>query len=215
MNAKKILVVLPHPDDEVFPMSGTLAQLIRDGAHVTYGCLTLGEMGRNLGNPPFANRYTLPQVRKKELMKSCGIIGIQDLRMLGFHDKTIEFEPHEVLDTVIMSLIDEVEPELIFTYYPGYGVHPDHDACGAAVVRTVAKIAPEKRPPILCCAFPNQDLGTPDVVNDITDVIEKKLGALGAHSTQFNYSNNLAPKNPEDQAFLERIKTERLWYYKF
>ena len=47
MVQKHILVVLPHPDDEVFPMSGTLSRLIGEGSYVTYVCLTLGEMGRN------------------------------------------------------------------------------------------------------------------------------------------------------------------------
>ena len=94
----RILVVLPHPDDEAFGLSGTLAKYIDNGAQVTYACLTLGEMGRNMGVPPFATRVTLPSIRKEELEASCRAIGIQDLRMLGFHDKTIEFEDQDQLD---------------------------------------------------------------------------------------------------------------------
>ena len=70
-----ILVILPHPDDEAFGLSGSLAKHISEGAHVTYACLTLGEMGRNMGVPPFANRVTLPAIRKKELEASCAAIG--------------------------------------------------------------------------------------------------------------------------------------------
>ncbi len=215
MNAKKILVVLPHPDDEVFPMSGTLSQYILDGAQVTYVCLTLGEMGRNLGNPAFANRVSLPQVRKKELQHSCEIIGIQDLRFWGYHDKTVEFEPYEPLDKRILEVIEEVKPEIIFTYYPGHGVHPDHDACGAAVVRTVKEMAPEMRPEVWCCAFPNREMRKPDRVLDISALIDKKLGALRAHSTQFQVPNPLDPNKEEDKAFLERIKTEQFWIFDF
>lgn len=215
MNAKKILVVLPHPDDEVFPMSGTLSQYINEGAFVTYVCLTLGEMGRNLGNPAFANRVTLPQVRKKELQHSCDIIGIQDLRFWGYHDKTIEFEPHDPLDQRILDVIREVQPQIVFTYYPGHGVHPDHDACGAAVVRAVAKISKDERPEVWCCAFPNRDIGKPERVNDVSAFIEQKLGALRAHSTQFQVPTPLDLEKEEDKAFLERIKTERFWIYPF
>ena len=39
---QRILVVYPHPDDEAFSVSGTLAKYIDSGAHVTYACLTLG-----------------------------------------------------------------------------------------------------------------------------------------------------------------------------
>lgn len=216
MDIKRILVVLPHPDDEVFPMSGTLAKYVEEGSFVTYACLTLGEMGRNLGNPPFANRITLPKVRQKELEKSCGIIGIQDLRLLGYHDKTIEFEPYGPLDAKILEIILEVKPEIIFTFYPGYGVHPDHNACGAAVIRTVESMNELERPIVMCSAFPtDNDLGKPQVVNDIKPYIEKKIECLRAHSSQFQIPE-LKSKNPqESKKLMERIGNERFWIYKF
>ena len=92
---RHVLVIFPHPDDEAFGVSGTIASYREMGVPVTYACLTLGEMGRNLGNPPFANRETLPQIRKEELEKACEAMGLDDLRMMGFRDKTIEFEDDE------------------------------------------------------------------------------------------------------------------------
>ena len=216
MKMDKILVVLPHPDDEVFPMSGTLSKLISEGSHVTYVCLTLGEMGRNLGNPPFANRVTLPAAREKELRKSCDVIGIHDLRLLGFHDKTIEFEPYDYIDGKIKEIIDEVHPDVIFSFYPGYGVHPDHNACGAAVIRIVDSMPPEERPAVYCTAFPtDNDLGKPQVVNDISDYIDQKMGSLEAHSSQFRIPDLLKSWNEKEEDFMRRIKKERFWIYKF
>ncbi len=53
---RHVLVIFPHPDDETFSSAGTpLASYIK-GIPVTYACLTLGQMGRNLGNPHFAKR---------------------------------------------------------------------------------------------------------------------------------------------------------------
>lgn len=49
---RHVLVIFPHPDDETFSSAGTLASYIDKGIPVTYACLTLGQMGRNLGNPP-------------------------------------------------------------------------------------------------------------------------------------------------------------------
>ena len=92
---RHVLVIFPHPDDEAFGVSGTISSYREMGVPVTYACLTLGEMGRNLGNPPFANRETLPQIRKEELQKACEAMGLDDLRMMGFRDKTIEFEDDE------------------------------------------------------------------------------------------------------------------------
>lgn len=212
---KRILVVLPHPDDEVFPMSGSLRKHIEEGAHITYLCLTLGEMGRNLGNPAFANRVTLPAYRKNELMTSAKIIGIQDLRLLGYHDKTVEFEPFEAIDAHIGSIMAEVKPDLIYSYHPLYGVHPDHNACGAVVVRIVSAMKPEERPPVRCCAFPDMGLGEPDVVTDVSPYLSYKTEALKAHKSQFQAYSDIDITLPENQDFLKRISTERFWLYKF
>lgn len=208
--------MLPHPDDEVYPMSGTLSKHVEEGAEITYICLTLGEMGRNLGNPPFANRVTLPQVRLEELKESCRIIGIQNLRLLGLHDKTIEFEPYEYLDEKIKEIMDEVNPEVIYTFYPGYGVHPDHNACGAAVIRIVSNILEADRPIVRCTAFPIQnDLGDPEIINDVTSYVKQKMKCLEAHSSQFRIPEKSSSNSQEMETFMQKITTERFWIYPF
>ncbi len=215
---RHILVILPHPDDEAFGLSGTLAKHVQEGAQITYACLTLGEMGRNMGVPPFANRVTLPEVRKKELEQSCRVIGIQDLRLLGFHDKTIEFEDQERLDREIRALLDELQPELVYTFYPGYSVHPDHDATGAAVVRTIGGLDKARRPEVRCIAFANnheQAIGKPDIVNDIKQYLEPKLASIQAHRSQFQAAELLGKKALDDEEIRQRFGTERFWTYRF
>jgi len=214
----RILIVLPHPDDEAFGMSGTIARYVSEGAHVTYACLTLGQMGRNLGNPPFASRVTLPEVRKRELLESCKALGIQDLRMLGYMDKTIEFEDQDVLDAKIRQLIDEVKPELVLTFYPGYAVHPDHNATGAAVVRTIARMPKEERPEVHCVAIAHnrfQALGEPDVQVDVRDFLDKKLASIRAHRSQFQAVEMFGGKEPSLEILKERFPTEFFYRFRF
>lgn len=183
----QILVVFPHPDDEAFGTSGTLAQYANAGVPITYACLTLGEMGRNLGNPPFATRETLPLIRKAELEASAKAIGIQDLRMMGLRDKTVEFEDDEKMVQMMTDLINELNPSLIITFYPNYAVHPDHEATAKAVVRAIRRINSEDRPRLYGLAFANNtvaELGNPDITNDIRDVKENKINSMKAHSSQ-------------------------------
>lgn len=215
---RHILVVLPHPDDEAFGVSGTLAMHLRNGAQVTYACLTLGEMGRNMGIPPFASRVTLPTIRKKELETSCRAIGIQDLRMLGFHDKMIEFENQEQLDGRIEALVKEINPSLVITFYPDYSVHPDHDACGAAVIRTIGRLPKDRRPPVHCMAFAKnhvQTIGKADIINDVKDFLKQKMESIQAHRSQFQAAELLGSKELNDQEIHERFGTERFWTYPF
>ncbi|MEC0178492.1 bacillithiol biosynthesis deacetylase BshB2 [Paenibacillus favisporus] len=213
---KHILVVFPHPDDESFGTSGTLAKHIQAGTQVTYACLTLGEMARNMGNPILANRVTLPELRRKELEESCRAIGIQDLRLMGLHDKTVEFEDQEMLTSRLRALIDEVKPSLIITFYPGYAVHPDHDATGAAVIRTVTAMPKKDRPKVHCLAFSNgceKILGKPDVLVDVRDYLPQKFASIRAHQSQFRWETS--GQSELDKAVLERFSHERFWTYHF
>lgn len=212
----KIVVILPHPDDEAFGMSGTLAKLIEEGAHVTYACLTLGEMGRNMGNPPFASRITLPAIRKEELIESCRVIGIQDLRLLGYHDKTIEFEDQDKLDKELEGIITEIQPSLVFTFYPGYSVHPDHDATGAAVVRAISRLPQDKRPVVHCVAFAQnvkQALGEPDIAVDVRRHLKQKVASIQAHRSQFY--DVIGDKSATDEEVVSRFGKEHFWTYRF
>ena len=217
---RQLLVVFPHPDDEAFGVSGTIATHVQNGTPVTYACLTLGEMGRNMGNPPFATRESLPKIRTAELQNAAKVLGINDLRMMGLRDKTIEFEDEEMLISMVSSLISEVKPSLIISFYPGYSVHPDHDATGEAVVRAVAKIPANERPTLHCVAFSKnceQEIGEPDIINDVSTVAEIKLNAIKAHLSQTQLmAADMADKLSEnDPEMIARMLNERFWNYKF
>lgn len=218
-----VLVIFPHPDDETFSSAGTLARFASEGVPVTYACLTHGQMGRNLGNPPVATRESLPHIRERELEKAAEVIGITHLRKMGLRDKTVEFEPHDEMDAMVQQLIDETQPTTIISFYPGYAVHPDHEATAEAVVRTVQRLPEAKRPKLQLVAFSNDavdELGEPDIVNDISEYKERKLKAFEAHQSQTGpFLAQLA--NPQGQAsgapadaaaFLTR---ETFWTYHF
>lgn len=215
---RQVLVIFPHPDDEAFGVSGTIATHIQNGTPVTYACLTLGEMGRNMGNPPFANRETLPLIRKQELQDAANVLGIQDLRMLGYRDKTIEFEDQEKLIKHIGSIIEELNPSLLISFYPGYSVHPDHDATGEVVVEAVRRMPNEKRPKMNLIAFSKNcidELGKPDIVHDVSAVVPTKIRTMRSHRSQTglmlpDMEEKWAAKDPEMVKYLSK---ERFWTY--
>ncbi|MCG1021033.1 bacillithiol biosynthesis deacetylase BshB2 [Sutcliffiella horikoshii] len=216
---KHVLVVFPHPDDEAFSSSGTIKLFTQSGVPVTYLCGTLGQMGRNLGNPLFANRETLPEVRKKELVDACEVMGIEDLRMLGLHDKTLEFENEEYLADIVEEALLELKPSLVLTFYPGHGVHPDHDAMSNAVAIAVARLPEQERPTVYGKAILKNSvelIGEPDVTIDIRSVAEEKLKAIKAHKSQTSgwvelMEKQLKENAPEIEDWLYR---ETFWTYK-
>jgi bacillithiol biosynthesis deacetylase BshB2 len=217
---RQVLVIFPHPDDEAFGVSGTIATHTGNGTPVTYACLTLGEMGRNMGNPPFTTREGLPKIRREELKHAASELGIQDLRMLGFRDKTVEFEDEEKLIALISGMIAELNPSLIISFYPGYAVHPDHDATGAVVVEAVRRIPADRRPKLNLVAFSGNcvdELGPADIVHNVSAVADKKLAAIRAHRSQTEQlfkARMEAIKNQEPEA-LAWLNNERFWTYTF
>lgn len=208
---RHILIVYPHPDDESFSVAGIAAMQATMGVPITYACLTLGEMGRNLGNPPFATRESLPAIRKQELIAACEAIGIQDLRMMGLRDKTVEFEDDEKMVRLVTDLIEELHPSMIFTFLPKYCVHPDHEATARAVVEAVRRLPKEQRPTLLGAGFANnteQEMGPADFVVDIRAFKEQKLNALKAHASQTGWMLQELDKREEDNG----ESTEDAWF---
>lgn len=216
---KHVVVIFPHPDDEAFGAAGTIARFRKEGVPVTYLCGTLGEMGRNMGNPTFATRETLPKTRKKELIAACDVLDIE-LNMLGYRDKTLEFEARDEVAKNLLSYLEEIEPSLVITHYPDHAVHPDHDAFGAAAIKAVSLMDPEKRPKVWAQAITNtrlEDLGEADVSLDITPFFEKKLETIMAHESQASGVLGSINNAPSDMADIvkKNLSFEQFYTWQF
>ncbi|MFC3419149.1 bacillithiol biosynthesis deacetylase BshB2 [Salinicoccus hispanicus] len=215
---RQVLVIFPHPDDEAFGVSGTMSRYVDMGVPVTYACLTFGDMGRNLGYPPFATRESLHTIRKKEVEESARLIGLDDLRLLGYRDKTLEFEAPGHLQGVVREMIDELNPSRIITFYPGYSVHPDHEATAEAVVAAVSEMPKSERPTLQLVAFSNntqEDLGEPDIIVDIEGYEKRKEKIMAAHESQTGpLLKTLAAKTQESEAARQMwMKNETFYSY--
>jgi N-acetylglucosamine malate deacetylase 2 len=184
---RHLLVVLPHPDDESFAAGGTMALCADAGVPVTYLCGTYGDMGRRMGSPFFATRESMRDVRERELADACRVLGAS-YRLLGLRDKTVEFEDPRSVAGRVRAAVLELRPSTVITFYPGYAVHPDHDAIGHATQLAVQGLD-GAAPRLLAVAVGDRDLireelGAPHVYCDIRSVRQRKLDALRAHRSQ-------------------------------
>ncbi|HRN17522.1 MAG: bacillithiol biosynthesis deacetylase BshB2 [Trueperaceae bacterium] len=219
-NERAVLVVLPHPDDESFATGGTLALCADAGVPTMYLCGTYGDMGRRMGKPAFTNREALRDVRTVELKNACAVLKCE-LRFMGMRDKCIEFEDPAEVAARVRDVIVELGASTVITYYPGHGVHPDHDALGHATVLAVRGLPAGSRPRILAAAVGNpeallEELGEPDVAADITPVADTKLDALKAHRSQtevmFKHLEGDAPEDAQARNFSERLTKSENYY---
>lgn len=133
-----VLVVLAHPDDEIF-IGGVLANLSDRGVRVILACATKGEAGRP--HPSVGAVEDLGALRAEELRVSCERLGIGKPVFLGFHDSGRgERQRHDdpralanvdmlEVEASVRNVIQEVQPSVVLTFDPHGGYyHPDHVA---------------------------------------------------------------------------------------
>lgn len=212
-----VVIVYPHPDDEAFGTGGTIINFRKEGVPVTYLCGTLGEMGRNMGSPVFANREILPEIRKKELEDACEMLDI-DMRLLGYRDKTIEYEDRHKVATHIKGIIEEIKPSLVITHYPDHGVHPDHNALGAATIEAIGLMDADERPVVWASAitgYAEDELGKPDIIHDISDIFDEKIKSILAHKSQAEGMLDKFNQNPAMAKLIDRLGTEKFYIWDF
>ena len=84
---ERVLVICAHADDIEFGLSGTVARWTAGGAQVTYCIVTDNSSG---SNDPTMTREKLIQTRIEEQTASAMVVGVQDVRFLGYQDGILQ-----------------------------------------------------------------------------------------------------------------------------
>lgn len=115
---KRILVILPHPDDEVLMAGGLMAL----NKNATLLILTKGERGTKDGKPSKGMR----KLRTEEAKKAAKLLDVQKLIHLDYGDGQLEKKAKEMKNK-IAGIMHEEKPDLVVTYdLSGLYGHPDH-----------------------------------------------------------------------------------------
>jgi len=146
-DARRLLLVHAHPDDESIGTGATMAKYAAEGAAVMLVTCTLGELGEVI--PPELAHLAwdadggLGQYRIGELAAACAALGVTDHRFLGgagrWRDSGMMGTPSndwpgcfwladmDEAARQLLAVINEVRPQVMVTYddYGFYG-HPDH-----------------------------------------------------------------------------------------
>jgi LmbE family N-acetylglucosaminyl deacetylase len=120
---KSLLVMAPHPDDEVFGCGGLLALAAQQGVHVH---VLVATDGAGAGDP---------KVREAESRAAARALGLDErnasLRFWQLPDRGLR--PDAALSARLLALWQELQPGWVLAPSP-LEVHPDHRAlCRAAV----------------------------------------------------------------------------------
>jgi LmbE family N-acetylglucosaminyl deacetylase len=151
-----MMAVHAHPDDEASSTGGVLATYSAQGIRTVVVTCTNGEFGDAPGGiKPGQDGHdgqAVAQQRLAELRKSCEILGVTNLELLGYHDSGMpEWDYKDLpdafcnvpLDTVaarISKLIEQYRPQVLITYDDkGPYQHPDHVHASLAAQQAFAQ----------------------------------------------------------------------------
>jgi LmbE family N-acetylglucosaminyl deacetylase len=192
----RILVIAAHPDDIEFGAAGSVARWADEGAHVTYCLVTDGAAG---SNDPNADPETLRRTREQEQREAAAIVGVSDVRFLGYADGTLQ--PTIELRRELTRLIRALKPTRVVCQDPtmvfggdNYINHPDHRAAGEAALYAVFPSAETRPifPELLAEGFEPHHVdelyllfaSTSNLHVDITGSIDRKVASLLCHRSQ-------------------------------
>lgn len=138
-SARRVLVLAPHPDDEVFGCGAALADLAARGAEIVVFVLTDG--AGELEDP--AERKRIADLRLRESGVALAVLGGGKLRTAGFPDRGL-WREQAALQEALQQTLAETEPDLVFAPSP-VEIHPDHRAAAAALIAVAVRATPSSR----------------------------------------------------------------------
>lgn len=119
-----LMLIVPHPDDEVFGTGGILSKMAEADKPTATLTFTRGGAGRSLG---LCEPHELPALREEELRASLEVLGVTEQHILDFPDGKLKDVPASDIVPEIVARLESLRPKTIITFGPnGSNGHLDH-----------------------------------------------------------------------------------------
>jgi LmbE family N-acetylglucosaminyl deacetylase len=175
LDGSPVLVLAPHPDDEVFGCGGAIVQSLRVGAEVRLVVLTDGAAQGD------------PDIRRTEALEASARLGLEEPEFWGFADRSLKPDDADLTEKM-RALLTDFSPKLILLPSPAE-IHPDHRAVAVLVYSLVQSATPGGE---LQNALQSTRLATyevsavlrPNLLVDVSAEWETVLSAAEAYASQ-------------------------------
>lgn len=133
---KHILLITAHPDDESYIAAGYIYKNVAAGGTVDLYCASHGEKGISHA-PVGTTSEQLSDIRKTELEKACGFLGVRTLWLREFPDGNItEFGEKVFEDVKALCTEQGNKYDYVMSFGPdGFTGHKDHIAIAGIAIR--------------------------------------------------------------------------------
>jgi LmbE family N-acetylglucosaminyl deacetylase len=180
----RVLVVAPHPDDEVLGCGGAIARHVAAGDEVYVVIVSRG------ASDVFTHEFI--EQGRQEAAAANNLLGVKRLYFLDFPAPRLDGVPTSTLSGAIKGVIDQCQPSTVFLPHQG-DIHGDHKAVYWATLvacRPKGKVFPAR---LLCYETLSEtewgapiagDAFVPTVFLDISRYLESKLEAMKCYRSQ-------------------------------
>jgi LmbE family N-acetylglucosaminyl deacetylase len=183
----KVLVIAPHPDDEVLGCGGTIRRLVNEGFEVTVAIATKGT--------PLFPASQVKQVRS-EARKAAKRLGVEKLLFLDLPVTTLHLIPEHKLNKTFIDLIaKKVKPDIVFLPYQA-DRHEDHRQIFDAAMVAMRPDGRNHQVSRICCYETVSETHwsvagiespfDPNSYIDISETLKDKLEAMRLYKSQLD-----------------------------
>lgn len=180
----KVLVIAPHPDDEILGCGGSIAKYVDAGDEVYVAIVTKG-------CDPIFHECQVNQVRD-ECRRADSHLGVKETIFMDFPASMLETVPRFEFNGAFIQLIQDVKPDIVYLPHRG-DMQLDHKmVVDAAMValrpkykHKVKKIYAYETLSETGWDIPNAvNEFIPTAYNDITEYLDNKLEAMDIFKSQ-------------------------------
>ena len=181
----KILIIAPHPDDEVLGCGGTIAKYAARGDKVNVCYVTRAYP------PDWSDEYL--QKKEEEIRQSNAILGISKRFDLNYPTVMLDTIPQKEINSSMAKIIAEVRPDCTFIPHQG-DLNKDHRIAHDAALVALRPISHRCIYILSYETLSETEWGTgistfePCYYVNISDTIETKIRAMEAFKTELKES---------------------------
>ncbi len=180
----KILVIAPHPDDEVLGCGGTIAKHVKNEDEVFVAIVTKG-------CEPIFSLDSVEQVRT-ECREANKYLGVKSTIFMDFPATMIESIPRYEFNGAFIKLIKDIKPDIVYLPHRG-DMQIDHKmVVDAAMVALRPRYEHVVKKILVYETLSETGWDVPNTINefiptvyvDISDYLDKKIKAFAIYKSQ-------------------------------
>lgn len=191
-NGVKILVIAPHPDDEVLGCGGTIAKYSQRGKEIYLCIATKGY------RPDWSEDFLKNRPRQIETVNK--ILGIKKTYFLDYPTVKLDTFSQKELNESVSKIINEVKPDILYIPHRG-DLNKDHrlifETCLIAARPTNLRIKKILSYEVLSETEWGRPMEPfiPNIYVDISATLDKKIEAMKAYEKELKQYPH--PRSPE------------------